>query len=250
MSLEMKFVHIQPGTFTMGGTRQKDNPIRRVTITKGFRMASTPVTQAQWQAIMGTNPSYFQGEDRPVEKVSWSECQEFCRKISERMGRAMRLPTEAEWEYACRAGTLTDYWNGNGVESLKLVGWFNGTSEKDSLRNEKEANRFDKKPYEHECSRQCWALNHETRPVAKLPANAWGIHDVHGNVWEWCNDWYGPLPADPQIDPTGALGGECRVLRGGSFGSEAEGCFSACRGYVRPDSRGMTIGLRVCYNKD
>ena len=127
---EMKFAWCPPGTFLMGGNGESGNPQHRVTISKGFWMGVYPVTQAQWQAVMGYNPSNFPGADRPVEMVSWDDCQEFCQKMAELTGKPIRLPTEAEWEYACRAGTTDEYFSGNGEDALKKVGWYNGNSGK------------------------------------------------------------------------------------------------------------------------
>ena len=119
MDAEMKFAWCPPGTFLMGGNGQSDNPQHRVTLSKGFWMGVYPVTQAQWQAVMGYNPSNFPGADRPVEMVSWDDCQEFCQKMAELTGKPIRLPTEAEWEYACRAGTISEYFSGNGEDGAQ-----------------------------------------------------------------------------------------------------------------------------------
>ena len=215
MEAEMKYAWIPPGTFLMGGNGRSDNPQHRVTISKGFWMGITPVTQAQWQAVMGYNPSNFRGDDRPVEQVSWTDCQEFCQKLAELTGKPIRLPTEAEWEYACRAGTVSEYWNGIGEESLKKVGWYSGNSG--------------------------W----ETKPVAKLAVNPWGLYDVHGNVWEWCADLNGTLVSENQTDPKGATLGGYRVIRGGSCGDDATVLLSAFRNSDAPSDRGSRLGLRV-----
>jgi formylglycine-generating enzyme required for sulfatase activity len=178
MDIEMKFAWVPPGAFLMGGDQtDEEKPVHRVTISKGFFMGTYPVTQAQWQAVMGFNLSHFRGDDRPVETVSWEDCQEFCQKLRHLTGKPTRLPTEAEWEYACRAGTTSDYYSGNGEEALQKVGWYASNSDK------------------------------QTQPVGKRAANAWGLFDMHGNVWEWCADWYGPYPKEDQKDPQGCTSG-------------------------------------------
>ncbi len=174
-SLGMRFAWRPPGTFLMGSPpsepqRWDDEQQHRVTLSKGFWLGVTPVTQAQWQAVMGSNPSHFQGDDRPVEEVSWDDCQEFCKRLAERDGQRYRLPTEAEWEYACRAGTTTPFHFGAtlSTEQANYDGNYTyGEGKKGKYRE-------------------------ETTPVGSFPANAWGLHDMHGNVWEWCQDWYGP----------------------------------------------------------
>ena len=208
MDAEMKFAWIPPGLFLMGGNSVSDNPQHRVTITKGFWMGIFPVTQAQWQDVMGYNPSNFRGDDRPVEQVSWTDCQEFCQKMAALTGKPIRLPTEAEWEYACQAGTSSEYWSGNGEDALKKVGWYSGNA------------------------------GSQTHSVGEKKApNPWGLHDMHGNVWEWCADWLGSLSAENQTDPQGASNGDARVLRGGAFCDVAEGCHAAFRGRVAPAFR-------------
>jgi len=221
MDAEMKFAWCPPGTFLMGGNGVNDNPQHRVTLSKGFWMGVYPVTQAQWQAVMGSNPSNFRGDDRPVETVSWDDCQEFCQKMAELTGKPIRLPTEAEWEYACRAGTTGEYFSGNGEDVLKKVGWYNGNSES------------------------------QTHVVGeKKVANPWGLFDVHGNVWEWCQDLYATLGADNIKDPVNLNNGDARVFRGGSWFNNAESCRSAYRNWDAPGSRGGYLGLRVCFRLD
>ena len=126
MGIEMKFAWVPPGSFLMGGTKyDQEKPAHRVTLSKGFYMGVFPVTQRQWLAVMGYNPSNFRGDDRPVEMVSWHDCQEFCEKLGNLTGKPIRLPTETEWEYACRAGTTTPYFTGEGPDALKRAGWCN-----------------------------------------------------------------------------------------------------------------------------
>jgi formylglycine-generating enzyme required for sulfatase activity len=220
-NLDMKFAWVPPGAFQMGGNAYSgEKPVHRVKLTKGFYLGVTPVTQAQWQAVMGNNPSRFRGDDRPVEQVSWDDCQEFCAKLTQLTGKPVRLPTEAEWEYACRAGTTSDYYSGTGEEALKKVGWYHGNSKQ------------------------------QTQPVGKLAPNAWGLYDVHGNVWEWCQDWYGPYPSDNIEDYEGPNSGDGRVLRGGSWGDDAEYCRAAFRCRYAPGTRNLYLGSRVCFCLD
>jgi formylglycine-generating enzyme required for sulfatase activity len=215
-SLGMKFAWIPPGTFLMGGDRFDDEkPAHRVTLTKGFYMSLYPVTQEQWQVVMGSNPSRFQGADRPVETVTWNDCQDFCERLAKSMSTPVRLPTEAEWEYACRAGTTTDYHGGNGEGALKKVGWFSGNS------------------------------NGQTKPVGLLAPNAWGLYDMHGNVGEWCQDWHGPYPEDDVKDPSGPEAAGYRSLRGGSWNYPPEFCRAAHRLWFAPSSRSCDFGCRV-----
>lgn len=218
--VKMNFCWIPPGSFQMGGNGQSDNPKRNVSISKGFWMGQTEVTQAQWRIVNGHDPSHYKSDDRPVECVSWDDSQEFCRKLAGMTRVPIRLPTEAEWEYACRAGTTSDYsWPG-GVEALQLIGWFKGNS------------------------------NSQTQPVGKLAANAWGLHDVHGNVWEWCQDSYGGLSPDPQTDPVAESGISPRVVRGGAWLSNPAICLSAYRGGNDQKVRFTFNGLRVCFRPD
>jgi formylglycine-generating enzyme required for sulfatase activity len=219
--LDMKFAWIPPGVFQMGcppgeGGLENERPQHRVTLSNGFYLGVHEVTQAQWRAVMPSNPSHFKGDDRPVENVSWDDCQEFCKRLGERTGKRFRLPTEAEWEYACRAGTTSEYHSGNGEEALQRVGWYRANSDQ------------------------------QTQAVGKLAANAWGLHDMHGNVWEWCADWYGAYPKNDQKDPQGCSNGDARVLRGGSWGFEPRCCRAACRGGSAPGGRYSYIGCRVC----
>ncbi len=221
MDAEMKFAWCPPGTFLMGGNGVSDNPQHRVAISKGFWMGVYPVTQAQWQAVMGYNPSNFRGDERPVETASWDDCQEFCQKMAELTGKPIRLPTEAEWEYACRAGTTGEYCSGNGEDALKKVGWYDGNSGK------------------------------QTHVVGeKKVANPWGLFDVHGNVWEWCQDLYATLGSENITDPINLNNGDARVFRGGSWSGSAGDCRSAYRHWVAPGRRYNFLGLRVCFRLD
>jgi formylglycine-generating enzyme required for sulfatase activity len=210
-----------PGSFLMGSPeeeeqRDSDENQVHVTLSKGFLMAQTQVTQAQWQAVMGNNPSYFKGESRPVERVSWYDAQEFIFKLNASFvlpdGMQMTLPTEAQWEYAARAGETGPYSGG----TLDEVAWYGENG------------------------------NSQTHPIGEKKPNAWGLHDMHGNVWEWCSDWYGKsLPGG--IDPKGPDSGSSRVVRGGSWLDFAFNCRVALRGNgVDPPSYAYgSFGFRV-----
>jgi formylglycine-generating enzyme required for sulfatase activity len=197
----------------------------QVTLTKGFWMSVHPVTQAHWRAVRGDNPSNYPGDDRPVERTQWYECQEFCQKLGRTDGRPYRLPTEAEWEYACRAGTTTPFAFGETLSA----GQASCNSKRLSGKGKKRV------------------FSGKTTPVGSFPANAWGLHDMHGNVWEWCADWYGPYPNESLTDPQGARKGEKRVIRGGSYGNLPEHCRSAYRGDYAPGLREGYRGLRAAF---
>lgn len=222
----MKFAWIPPGTFMMGSSNKEkgrgdDEILRKVTLTKGFYMGVHAVTQEQWQAVLGNNPSYFKGEKNlPVDTVSWGDGQAFCKKL----GKEYRLPTEAEFEYACRAGTTTQYHFGETIaaDQANYNGNFTYGIGKKGVYREK------------------------TTPVGSFPANAWGLHDMHGNVWQWCNDWHGGYSQKEVADPQGPKAGKNRVLRGGSWGSNPIFCRSANRNFIDPDSRTEFYGFRVC----
>jgi hypothetical protein len=191
----IEFVMIQPGEFQIGSAE--------VHISQPFYLGKYPVTQAQWAAVMGNNPSDFKGHpDRPVEKVSWEDAQQFIRDLNARKGsECYRLPTEAEWEYACRAGSTTAYCFGDDEGRLGEYAWYKGNARA------------------------------HTHSVGKLKPNAWGLYDMHGNVWEWVQDWY-----VPNVD---------RVNRGGSWVFDANWCQSAFRGHVTPGHRAYDTGFRL-----
>jgi uncharacterized protein (TIGR02996 family) len=226
--VEMTFHFIPPGSFLMGGPadeeqRSPNNRQHRVTLTQGFYLGIHPVTQAQWQAVMGSNPSHFQGENLPVESVSWEDCQEFCRKLSERDGQRYRLPSEAQWEYACRAGTTTPFHFGPTIstDQANYDGNFPQGQGKKGVCREK------------------------TTAVGSFPANAWGLFDLHGNVWEWCQDAYGRHGDNDTTDPLNNEGGS-RVLRGGCWRGTQDGCRAGgCRGWFVPSHRSYICGCRV-----
>ena len=208
----MEFILIRPGTFTMGS----DKDAHKVTLTKPFYLGKYEVTQEQWEKVMGSNPSRFKGAKNPVEQVSWTDCQSFVAKLQEKVpGQTFRLPTEAEWEYACRAGTTGDYCYGDGEGSLAEYAWY-----KSNAKN-------------------------TTHPVGEKKPNAWGLYDMHGNVWEWCADWYGDYSATAVDDPQGSSSGSHRMIRGGSWVNSAYGCLVANRCADYPARSGIIIGFRV-----
>jgi len=222
-SLGMEFVYIPPGTFMMGSPssesgRDNDEKQHRVTLTQGYYMQTTEVTQGHWRAVMGNDPSYFKncGDDCPVEQVSWNDVQEFIQKLNRKEGtNKYRIPTEAEWECACRAGTSTAYCFGNSASDLSNYAWYNSNS------------------------------GSKTHPVAQKQPNAWGLYDMHGNVWEWCYDWKGDYPSGSVSDPSGPSSGEDRVLRGGSWVNYARSCRSAYRIGDTPGFRNFDLGFRL-----
>jgi formylglycine-generating enzyme required for sulfatase activity len=199
-----------------------DETQHQVTITKPFYMGVHEVTQAQWQAVMGNNPSYFKGDDNPVEMVSWDDAVEFCRKLSSKSGRKVRLPTEAEWEYACRARTTTAFNTGETISTDQEN--YNGD-------------------YTYGNGRK-GVYRGKTTPVGSFGANAWGLYDMHGNVFEWCSDWYGDYDLENIKDPQGVSSGTNRVVRGGSWNYIPWFCRSANRNSIVPGGRG-SIGFRV-----
>lgn len=220
-ALGLELVWVKPGTFAMGSPGAGDGderPVTRVTLTAGFWLGVTEVTQAQWTAVMGKNPSAHRGDNLPVESVTWTEAREFCRRLSEREqaggrlppGFAFTLPTEAQWEFACRSGTTGDYAGDPGA-----MAWHGGNS------------------------------GYETHPVRTKRPNAWGLYDMHGNVWEWCLDWYAPYPGGSTTDPAGPASGADRVYRGGSWGDVAGASRSSFRNGRGPEFRLGSLGLRV-----
>jgi formylglycine-generating enzyme required for sulfatase activity len=230
-SIGMKFVWIPAGNFRMGSPKEKkemgkDESQHKVTLTKGFYMGVYTVTQDEWQAVMGKNPSFFKGEKNlPVEKVSGDDCQEFIKKLREKDKKLYRLPTEAEWEFACRAGTTTPFHFGKTIstDQANYNGDFTYGNGKKGVKREK------------------------STPVGSFPANAWGLHDMHGNVSQWCQDWYGDYPQKDVIDPQGPEKGQSRVLRGGSWVIYPAICRSAHRSGHEPGFRSVGCGLRVCF---
>jgi uncharacterized protein (TIGR02996 family) len=236
-AIGMKFAWIPPGVFLMGSPEtepdREDNETQHgVRLTKGLWLGVYPVTQAQWQTVLGNNPSQFQGENLPVEQVSWHDSQEFCAKLAPRDGRRYELPTEAEWEYACRAGTTTPFHFGevlNGIQANCNGYYPYGTKEKGpSLER--------------------------TTAVGSYRANTFGLHDMHGTVWEWCQDWYAAdvsVTREVENPVQGEKGEEhgC-VVRGGSWFSYAGGCRAARRLWYAPALRNPYLGCRACFRLD
>jgi formylglycine-generating enzyme required for sulfatase activity len=210
-----KFVRISAGEFMMGSTNgdEDEKPAHRVRISQGFEMGKYKVTQAQWEAVMGKNPSHFKGPDLPVETVSWDDAQAFIKQLNERDSKYQyRLPTEAEWEYAARARSTGDY-----AGDLEAMAWYGNNSE------------------------------NKTHPVGQKQPNAWGLYDMHGNVWEWVQDWYGGgyYAQSPGTDPRGPTSGSYRVNRGGGWGGTARYCRSADRHGNALGNRNGTLGFRL-----
>lgn len=233
-NLGMTFVLIPGGTFMMGSGKspeevvvryggkiefyRREHPQHQVTISQAFYLQTTPVTQAQWRKVMGGNPSRFNkcDEDCPVENISWEETQDFIKKLNELEKTDLyRLPSEAEWEHACRAGSTESFCFGDHEDELEKYAWYEKNSEGRTL------------------------------PVGQLKPNAWGLYDMYGLVWEWCQDRYGSYSAEPLSDPPGPQSGAFRVMRGGSWYSIAGESRSASRFFFSPDTRFGNIGFRV-----
>ncbi|MBT3177183.1 MAG: formylglycine-generating enzyme family protein [Desulfobacula sp.] len=231
-SLGMDFVYIAPGAFMMGSTLDKpgmngDETLHQETLTKGYYMQTTEVSQSQWEALMGSNPSFFKCSDCPVEQVSWNDAQVFIQKLNQKGEGTYMLPTEAQWEYAARAGSTSSFANGaitatgSGYDpNLDAMGWYTYNS------------------------------NSMTNPVAQKMPNAWGLYDMHGNVLEWCQDWYGSYNSGSVTDSVGPSSGSTRVIRGGSWVNDSEGCPSAVRYYGNPEGSINLLGFRLALALD
>ena len=218
-SVGMTLVRLSPGQFTMGSPdneagRDSDETAHQVTLSRPFYISNTLVTQAQWLIVMNSDPSRFLGYELPVDSVTWSEAVLFCERLSVLEHRVYRLPTEAEWEYACRAGTTGAY-NVGDASTLTEAAWFADNS------------------------------GGRTHCVGGKKPNAWGLYDMHGDVWEWCYDLYGDYPEGSVLDPTGPTTGDRRVCRGGSWDSASIECRSAARNDLNPNQRYPTVGFRV-----
>ena len=226
----MEFVLIKPGTLMMGSSadepgRDNDETQHSVTLTKKFYIQTTEVTQEQWRKAMKSNPSYFKnsGKNCPIESVSFDDCQEFIRKLNKQENtNKYRLPTEAEWEYACRAGSKTAFTNGDITKkdfvhnaNLDQIGWYSANS------------------------------GRMTHPVGQKKPNKWGLYDMHGNVWEWCQDRYGRYPYQYLVDPEGPSSGARRVFKGGSWLNDAVQCRSANRFRDIPSFKSRYLGFRL-----
>ncbi len=219
-SIGMEFVLIPAGTFQMGSNdgRRDENPVHSVTISQPFYMGKYEVTQKEWKAVMGTNPSYFEGDNLPVEQVSWNDVQEFIKKLNQKEGgNKYRLPTEAEWEYAARAGSSTTWHFGDNESQLGEYAWYDKNS------------------------------GNKTHPVGEKKPNGFGLYDMHGNVWEWVQDWYGSgyYSNSPRTDPKGPNSGYDKVLRGGSWYGKSESTRSALRIYEVPKFWLIGFGFRL-----
>ncbi|MBD3375624.1 SUMF1/EgtB/PvdO family nonheme iron enzyme [candidate division KSB1 bacterium] len=228
----LQFRQIPAGTFWMGSSKDEKNrdgdegPLHKVTLSQPFYLCTHEMTQSLWTAIMGENPSTFRvlegGGNYPVETVTWNECQEFISRLSSLVNGRFRLPTEAEWEYACRAGTQTPYY-------------------------------WDDSPGEWVINQYAWANSRsfaQPHPVGEKKPNAWGLYDMSGNVWEWCDDWFGPYLADPVTDPTGPDSGRLKIFRGGSWYDLPESHRSANRHKHQTDKGYPAIGLRLVWEPD
>ncbi len=213
-SIGMEFVFLSSGTFVMGSEHPKEYPAHQVSLSRPFYLGRYEVTQKQWYEVMGTRPSRYAGDDLPVERVSWLQVREFIRKLNRREGVSLyRLPTEAEWEYGCRAGTTGDY-----AGALEKMGWYADNAD------------------------------HGTHPVGGKKPNAWGLYDMHGNVLEWVEDRYEqtqPYPAGPVTDPTGATIGARRIIRGGSLVNSDSYCRCAFHNSERRDRQQFYLGFRL-----
>ncbi len=212
---------VRGGTFRMGATSEQgseadseEKPVHSVTLS-GYYIGKTEVTQALWKAVMGSNPSYFKGDNLPVECVSWNDCQEFIRKLNALTGQNFRLPTEAEWEFACRGGNNSRGYKYSGSNTLSNVAWYDDNS------------------------------GSQTHPVATKAPNELGIYDMSGNVEEWCSDWYGSYSSSSQYNPTGPNSGSYRVFRGGGWRYVASSCHVSFRYFNYPAYRDSPLGLRL-----
>jgi len=216
---DIELVCLDGGTFQMGDTfgvgDSDEKPVHSVTVS-AFCIGKTEVTQAQWQGVMGSNPSNFKGNDRPVEQVSWNDVQQFLKKLNQKTGKKLRLPTEAEWEYAARSGGNQEKYAGTSNEGeLGQYAWYDANS------------------------------GRQTHPVGQKKPNGLGLYDMSGNVWEWCSDWYGSYSAGAQREPTGPSSGSYRVYRGGSWDGDARYARAADRNFNVPGIRYFNLGFRL-----
>ena len=219
-------VYVEGGTFTMGATTEQtteadsdERPTHKVTLSD-YYIGETEVTQALWHAVMGTNPSYFTGDNNPVEKVSYTDCIEFINKLNELFsgklnGMKFALPTEAQWEFAARGGNKSRGYKYSGSNYIGDVAWYDNNSDS------------------------------KTHPVAQKRPNELGLYDMSGNVWEWCRDWYGGYSSSSQTNPIGPTNGSCRVIRGGSWDGSARYCRVSSRNYPYPSCRRYNLGFRL-----
>ena len=222
--VDFNVVYVEGGTFLMGATDEMSNPnedekpVRQVTLSS-YYIGQTEVTQALWTAVMGSNPSLSVGDDLPVEQVTWNDCQKFIQKLNSLTDKHFRLPTEAEWEYAARGGKKSRGYQYSGSKNLPDVAWF-------------KTNSVDK-----------------THPVGTKLFNELALYDMSGNVWEWCQDWYGDYSSTSQMNPKGPSSGTRRVIRGGSWTAYPRECRSSYRGTDKPDSMYKNLGLRLALSE-
>ncbi|MBQ9362540.1 MAG: SUMF1/EgtB/PvdO family nonheme iron enzyme [Bacteroidaceae bacterium] len=259
-----KMVSIAGGTFRMGAqstssssanydvnANDSEAPVHNVTLSD-YSIGETEVTQALWKAVMGSNPSYFIGDKLPVERVSWNDCQTFITKLNQLTGKTFRLPTEAEWEYAARGGTTTSLYNGeniiiagtNNSPNLDALAWYGGNCGQNytasagcDVENGYDISGWSEKQYADSKG--------GTHPVGLKQPNAYGLYDMLGNVWEWCQDWYGSYDSSAQSNPTGASSGSCRVFRGGSWADTAGSCRVSFRFNYTPTFTNFGLGFRL-----
>ena len=222
--VSFQMVEVRGGTFTMGATSEQgdanddEKPTHEVTLSD-YYIGKTEVTQALWEAVMGNNPSYFQGKSLPVENISWNDCKTFIVKLNALTGKTFRMPTEAEWEYAARGGSKSRGYKYSGSGNIDEVAWHKDNSEE------------------------------KTHEVGTKRPNELGLYDMSGNVWEWCNDWYGDYSSASQTNPKGPDSGANRIGRGGGWWYYARGCRCSIRGDFRPDYRNEFLGLRLCLSE-
>lgn len=213
--VSFKMIVVQGGTFQMGSNDSDDEkPVHQVTLNT-FSIGETEVTQELWQAVMGNNPSKFKGPKRPVEQVSWEDCQKFIQRLNSLTGRNFRLPTEAEWEYAAHGGKRSNGYKYSGSSDIANVAWYDGNS------------------------------GSQTHDVGTKRANELGLYDMSGNVYEWCQDWKGDYSSLPQTNPTGPSSGSLRVIRGGTYHNRASLCRVSDHNADFPSNRGSGVGLRL-----
>ena len=219
--IEFKMVFVEGGTFTMGATSEQgedvfenEYPTHRVALLD-YYIGETEVTQALWKAVMGNNPSYFKGDNLPVEYVSYNDVKEFITKLNQKTGKTFRLPTEAEWEYAARGGGKSKGYKYSGSNNIDDVAWYKGNS------------------------------NNKTHPVKTKRSNELGIYDMSGNVYEWCSNWYGVYSSPSQTNPTGPSSGSIHVFRGGSWGSCAKICRASYRNHAFLSFLSSRLGFRL-----
>ena len=220
--VSFKMIRVDGGTFQMGATSEQNNdsyddekPVHSVTLSS-YYIGQTEVTQALWQAVMGSNPSNWEGDNLPVEQVSWNDCQTFITKLNQLTGQKFRLPTEAEWEYAARGGKQSKGYKYSGSNTLADVAWFTDNS------------------------------SGKTHPVATKLPNELVLYDMSGNVWEWCQDRKGSYSSSSRTNPTGPTGGSERVYRGGCWSNDARGCRVSCRTSYTPVGKLNDLGFRLC----